>query len=356
MQTRELTILQSANSSLNIKELNEGKTILESYPRRLVLELTNACNLKCIMCGRDEAEFNNTYLDINILSRLKDALEVTEEVALFGWGDPTVHPDFSAFLERLSHYNTRKYFVTNGMRLNKFIEDIFNYKIDIIAVSMDGANPETNNAIRRHSDFDKIISNIKLLQERKRALKLSYPYMNFVFTAMKSNIHELPDMVRLASDLGMEEVKVVYLTIFNYGLLNESLANNQEIVKGYFHEAEKIAEKFEIKLKLPYIQGEDIAGNKSHKDCFNAWRDFFIGSDLAIRPCQSTSLKFFDFNKYENFKDIWNSKELQNFRSIVNSADMPFECKNCYQSSFANWNKEKSFIQAGNKFAPEWTL
>ena len=42
---KELTEKQRNNSKLNIKEMEEGKIVLNSYPRRLVLELTNACNL-----------------------------------------------------------------------------------------------------------------------------------------------------------------------------------------------------------------------------------------------------------------------------------------------------------------------
>ncbi len=356
LQTRELNPFQSDNSSLNISEMEEGKTVLKSYPRRILLELTSACNLKCIMCGRDEVEFKKSYLDVNILSYIKNVLESAEEVALFGWGEPTVHPDFSEFLKRLSNYNVRKYFVTNGMLLDKFINDVINYKTDIIAISLDGATPDTNNSIRKHSDFNKIISNIKLLQGEKKELKLSYPYMNFVFTAMKSNIQELPDLVNLAYDLGLEEVKVVYLTIFSNNLINESLYDNKELVEKYFKKAEEIAEKLDVKLKLPYLQGEDVAGDKYHKDCFNAWRDIFISSDLTVRPCQSTSLKFFDLDKNKPFMEIWNSEIFQNFRRTVNSSDMPLHCKNCYQSSFANWNKKTSFIQVGNQFAPEWKI
>ena len=43
---KELTTTQRSNSELNIKEMEEGRSILNSYPRRLVLELTNACNSK----------------------------------------------------------------------------------------------------------------------------------------------------------------------------------------------------------------------------------------------------------------------------------------------------------------------
>lgn len=388
-----LTQKQKANSTLNLAELESGATILKSYPRRIVLEMTSACNIKCIFCGRDEAEFDQTYLKIDVLDKLKNVLEVCEEVTLFGWGEPTINPHFSEFLQRLNETPVRKYFVTNGMRLDKFIDDIFKYKVDIIAVSLDGATSEVNDKIRVGSQFSKITDNILKIQERKRLLGVDFPYMNFVFVAMESNIRELPKMVKLAKKLNMQEVKVVFLSAFSTDMLKESLYNKQDLVREVFDIATQEAQKLDIKLKLPFIQGEDIAGAKYHKDCFVGWRDFFIGSDDSIRPCQSTSLKLGKFSEFESFEEAWNSKEFKEFRLRVNanncdkailhsdaknsdnslqipppicdsahgaekgtkcSLDMPIQCKLCYQSSHANWNRRQSFIQVGEIFAPKW--
>ena len=83
LQVREITEQQKANTFLNQNEMKEGKLILQSKPQRLVLELTNACNLKCIMCGRDEANFSLTTFDIAILKNLTPILNEVEEVTLF---------------------------------------------------------------------------------------------------------------------------------------------------------------------------------------------------------------------------------------------------------------------------------
>lgn len=309
---------QAANSKLNIEELESKKTILDSYPRRIVLEMTSACNIKCIFCGRDEAEFNQTYLKLEVLDKLSNALQHCEEVTLFGWGEPTINPNFSKFLAKLDEINVRKYFVTNGTRLDKFIDDIFKYHVDIIAISLDGADSKVNDSIRVGAKFDKIIENISKITAKKEELNLTYPYLNFVFVAMESNIRELPKMIKLAKDLKMQEVKVVFLTAFSPEMLKESLYNKQELVKSEFSKAMALAKELDIKLKLPYLQGEDIAGDKYHKDCFVGWRDFFIGSDDSIRPCQSTSLKFGNLSDYDTFEDAWNSKVMQDFRANVN--------------------------------------
>ena len=353
LQTRELTQRQKDNTKLNKKEMDNKSTILKSYPQRLVLELTNACNLRCIMCGRDEAEFAPTVFKLDYLKKLEYLLNIVEEVTLFGWGEPTMHPQFIDILKYLNDFPVRKYFVTNGMRLNKIKDALFDYKVDIMAISLDGAKPETNDRIRFGGNFDFIIKNIKEIVKQKRERNLDYPYMNFVMTLMDSNIEELPNLVSLASQIGLQEVKGVYLTVFTKNLLNETLYNKRDKV-AYIYiyiyiyiymQTEELAKKLNIKLKLPYLQGEDIAGDKYHKDCFVAYRDFFLASDGFVRPCQSTAVKFLRFEDYDNFEDMWNGHEFQEFRKNVNDKNsMCNECKRCFQSSHANWNNELSFI------------
>lgn len=350
-----LTDMQEKNTETNLKEIKTASLKLKSYPRRLVLELTNGCNFKCIMCGRDESRFENNFFNPDYLQQIEPILPYINEVTLFGWGEPTIHPKFKDILKFFNKYPARKYFVTNGSMLRKIREFLFEYKVDIMAVSLDGATAKTNDSIRINSDFNEIVSELKTIVQQRKDRNINYPYINFVFTLMRRNFHELPDMIDLAYDLGIEEVKAVYLTAFSERLIEEVLWNRADEVRGVFSEAEKRGEKFGIKIKLPYIQGEDIAGDKSHKDCFVGWRDFFIGSDGYVRPCQSISRKLFHVAKYNSFEDAWNSEEFINFRaSVNNSHKMWEECKQCYQSSHANWNRNTSFIQIDNKFAPDW--
>lgn len=355
LQTRPRTEKQINNSDLNIREIREGKVKLESIPRRIVLELTNACNIACIMCGRDVANFSKTMFDLSYLKNMERLFNESEEVTLFGWGEPTLHPKFVDIIKYFYQYPLRKYFVTNGTRLKYLLDTIFNYQVDIVAVSLDGAKADTNSRVRRGSNFDEIVSTLSLIVEEKIKRGVDFPYINFVFTAMRSNLNELPDMVKLAYKIGLEEVKVVYLTVFNEELLDESLWNHHKEVKMIFNETSQLSESLGIKLKLPYVQGEDPAGDLFHRDCFVGWRDFFLGSDGYVRPCQSTAMKLFHYSKYSSFEDMWNSTEYQYFRNTVNDPEvMPGECKRCYQSSHANWNRKESFIQIGYDFAPRW--
>ncbi|MEE1010344.1 MAG: radical SAM protein [Agathobacter sp.] len=352
---RPLKQQQQENTKLNIEELEAGKTVLNSYPRRLVLELTNACNLNCIMCGRNAADFKPTMFDMDVFRSLEPIMDTIEEVTLMGWGEPTIHPHFIDMLEIINKHNARKYFCTNGMNLKKIRNAIFDYNVDVFAVSLDGATDETNSRIRRGSKIEQITEDLKDIVNIKKERGLEYPWINFVFCAMESNIRELPDLVRLAADIGINEVKVVYLTVFEDSLLDESLWGKEQLVRDVFEEAIEVAEKLNIVLKLPHYIGEDIAGEHYHKECFVSWRDFFLGSDGYVRPCMSTPVKFFEYDMNRPFMEMWNSTEFQKYRKIVNDDnEMDSPCKRCYQSSHCNWNRRESFIQIGEEFSPDW--
>ncbi|MDR2547758.1 MAG: radical SAM protein [Lachnospiraceae bacterium] len=352
---KELTARQQKNTQLNIAEMEAGKRVLESLPRRLVLELTNACNLNCVMCGRNAADFEASFFDIDDFRSFEPLLDVVEEVTLMGWGEPTIHPHFGEMLEIIDRYSARKYFCTNGMTLGKIKQAIFDYQVDVFAVSLDGATDETNACIRRGSKIDVIVRNLRDIVKHKRDNQLDYPWINFVFCAMKSNIHELPDLVRLAADIGIEEVKVVYLTIFEESLLDESLWGEDELIRQFFEEAILVGKELGIILKFPHYIGEDEAGDKLHKDCFVSWRDFFLGSDGFVRPCMSTPVKFLEYDRTKDFLEIWNDPQYQKYRTIVNdSTKMDEPCTRCYQSSHCNWNRRESFIQTQTLFSPDW--
>ena len=351
---KELTERQKRNTKLNLEEIEKEAFVLKSYPRRLVLELTNACNLNCVMCGRNAADFKPTVFDMDVFRSFEPIMDDIEEVTLMGWGEPTIHPHFIEMLEIINRHSARKYFCSNGMNLQIIKNALFDYKVDVFAISLDGATHETNDRIRRGSDIQKITADLKEIIQM-RTEKGFGPWINFNFCAMKSNINELPELIKLAAEIGIDEVKVLNLTVFEEELLCESLWGEEQLVRTVFENAIETAEKLGIALKLPHYVGEDIAGNKYHKDCFVAWRDFFLGSDGYVRPCMSTPTKFFKYDKDVNFMDIWNSKEYQNYRQIVNDTDnMDSPCKRCYQSSHCNWNRRESWIQIGEEFSPDW--
>ena len=345
---------QQLNSDYNMMEIESNIVVLKSIPRRFVLELTNDCNLNCLMCGSKAADFKPRFMDVAHFKSLEPFFDTVEEVSLIGCGEPTSHSNFEEMLEILQRFAARKHFCTSGMLLDKLTPAIFEHEVDAFTVKIDGATKESNSSIRVGADLEKINQDLREIVKIKQSKELSYPYINYAFTAMKKNLHELPQIIEMAADVGLEEVKVVYLTVLNEELVAESLYGSQAEVADVFGKAAERAEKLGVLLKLPYIQGEDPAGDSLHRDCYVAYRDFVIGSDGYVRPCVSTADKFLLYNSRLDFMEMWNSHEYVQHRRTVNTVNMPESCRNCYQSSHCNWNNKKSYIQIGENFAPEW--
>lgn len=351
-----LTERQKINSEMNHLDYTQGKTRVTAFPRRIVFELTNRCNFRCIMCGREAADFRAYDLPLSVIERFEPFLPYVEEVTLHGWGEGTLHRDFAGIVAFLNRFpSLRKYFVTNGSTLDGIRDLIFEHHIDLVALSLDGATAATNDSIRVNGSFERQIASIRSLLEEKKRRGADYPYVNFVLTAMRRNFHELPEMVELAASLGVPEVKSVYLTIFTPELACESLLDCQEEIRPVFAEARRRAAQLRIKIKLPEIQGEGEAGTLRHKRCPLPWRDLYIGSDGNIRPCQSSAQQLGSVYEWEAFEDIWNAPATQEFRRRVNNEEeMSPCCFHCYHSSCANYNLPHAFLQLQQDFAPTW--
>ncbi len=90
--------------------------------------------------------------------------------------------------------------ITNGLLMDREkmrrLSDFS--KLKKIKISLDGANAETNDAIRSKGVFEKVMQNISLTREEKRFEVV------VMFTVMKKNFRNLPSLFRLCQDSGID--------------------------------------------------------------------------------------------------------------------------------------------------------
>ncbi|MDR3700361.1 MAG: hypothetical protein P4L56_12035 [Candidatus Sulfopaludibacter sp.] len=107
-------------------------------------------------------------------------------------------------------------FQTIGALLTKRVSDrVVSLGTTSIVISLDGLTTEVFDAIRRRASQEKIIANIENINRAKRRLKVNQPTPGIEFVAMRRNIHELWDIVRLAAELVAAHVQVAELTEYN---------------------------------------------------------------------------------------------------------------------------------------------
>jgi len=96
------------------------------YPKKVQIEVTNHCNLKCEGCLREKMTRKKGYISYDTLL---DALFVCdefeiEEILLHNWGEPLLHPNILKIIKIIKILGFRVGFTTNGTLLthDKLIE------------------------------------------------------------------------------------------------------------------------------------------------------------------------------------------------------------------------------------------
>src|SRR5215211_4128033 len=176
-------------------------------PTELQVEVTGACNLACRMClvrYRPKLGKREGAMCFHTFKAIVDELPALEKVTLQGLGEPLLAPDLFRMIEYAAGRGIRMGFNTNGTFLTQErSEQLIRAGLDWLHVSLDGATAATYEDIRHGSRFDVVRTNVIALVETKQRLEAELPRLQLVFVAMRRNIRELLQLVRLASKWGV---------------------------------------------------------------------------------------------------------------------------------------------------------
>lgn len=158
------------------------------YPREVILEVTNHCNLRCRHChfhGQGTLKRRPLgHMSPHLWRRLLDELATwPQPVTLLthGAGEPLLYPHLDELLDRAARIpHVRLGFMTNGMLLDsQWTERILAFRVDFLALSIDGVVPETHDAVRRNASLERIERNVVHLIERKTNSGSTTPRLSF---------------------------------------------------------------------------------------------------------------------------------------------------------------------------------
>jgi len=181
---------------------------LSSYPVNLQIEHTNICNAQCVMCSHCFTKnHNGKNMNDSELAAIKEILPFVEHVTLHGMGEPFAHPQIVDILKMYHSYDIKITCNTNASIMTDALAEMIHKCFYDIAVSCDACTKETYEQIRKGLNFEKFIHNVKLLRSKGNDL-----YMRLSAVAMRQNLKELPGIVKLADELGFQEVLIVDIT------------------------------------------------------------------------------------------------------------------------------------------------
>jgi len=168
--------------------------------QELWLHTNNSCNLACAHCLVTSGPDGDAGLDGSRLAGLIDeAAELGAQRFYFTGGEPLLRRDAFDLVERVTAHHRRELrILTNGILFQGAVLDRLRAQDPTrlrLQVSLDGATPAVNDAVRGAGSFGRILAGVRELVAAGFA-----PTLSTVIT--RDNVGQMREMVRLARDLG----------------------------------------------------------------------------------------------------------------------------------------------------------
>jgi mycofactocin radical SAM maturase len=167
-------------------------------PICLTWEWTYACNLSCVHCLSSSGRRDPLELSTAEIMALLDELAAMQVFYVnVGGGEPTVRPDFWELLDYAVGNRVGVKFSTNGLRIDREkARRLARTGYVDVQVSLDGATPEVNDAVRGPGSFDMALRAMRNLAEA------GFGEFKISVVLTRHNVAQLDDFADLADQLG----------------------------------------------------------------------------------------------------------------------------------------------------------
>jgi pyruvate-formate lyase-activating enzyme len=204
-----VTPRRMANLVLNRWEHRNVRSTLRSYPIKLIVEVTNVCNLRCPACftGDDQQGRVRGHLAPERYARLLDELApYLWRVEFCNWGEPLLGKHIYPMIEAATARGISSLISTNfsvpfdAERAERLVAS----GLTILGVSLDGARQETYEQYRVRGDLATVLRNVRLVVEAKRKLRTKTPKLIWSFHVFPHNVDDVELARGMAAESGME--------------------------------------------------------------------------------------------------------------------------------------------------------
>jgi MoaA/NifB/PqqE/SkfB family radical SAM enzyme len=313
-------------------------------PLTIHMETTTQCNLACTMCPRtfalsrsDNQDRWHRNLSLEQFSSILRQFDRLRRIRLHGLGEPLMNPDLVAMISEASDRGIEVEFTTNAVLLSPAVsKSLIRSGLSYLTVSLDGATADTYERIRVGAQLDTVVENIGQLIRTRKQLNQRHPILSINMVVSRENLHELPDLLRLAKNLGIAEVRASPLELPSRELVAWVPDHST------WWEAASRAEHLARRLKIAFEdygtsnQSQDSNSSPARRgiSCTRPWLAPYIRLDGYVTPCCNISdwrilggLNVFD----RSFRSIWNSNQFQTFRHALKRDPLPSPCRQCPQ-------------------------
>lgn len=351
MQMLETHYKRMAIQNATLREIYATNNVeqVNSYPQQIQILPLLRCNYRCKMCFVNEEQLRNgEEISFDTLRKLEPVLPFVESVYLTG-GEPLLYSRFDDLATMVANHGCSVSISTNGSLISQRLDSIVKH-VDNLKVSIDAATPETYKDIRIGGNFGNVIKGLLEITKWKIKNRSLTPNLEFSFVAMRSNVHELPALVKLASEIGVTKVIGQYMGNKKQKeeLNEESLFNHQEYSDKHFMKAMEVARSLGVNFSCRSLFNEKknkkctAASFSKSTICREPWRYMVLNANGNIAPCCPSPMTMGNLND-NSFDEIWNNEKYQYLRRKINTDSEPPECAKCTNCKM-DMTKKETFL------------
>lgn len=293
------------------------------WPISISVEPTTSCNLRCPECPSGLRSFTRPtgMLSEDLFARVIDEVAPTLTYLTFYFqGEPYLHP---RFLPMVRYATDRGIYTATSTNAHFLDEEqaalTVSSGLKRLIISIDGTSQDTYSAYRVGGKLDKVIAATRNIVAARKALRSATPQIVFQFLVVRPNEHQIPEVHRLARELGVDRVVLKTAQIYDF-------ENGSPLIPT-------------IDKYARYRRGKDntyTIKNPLDSHCWKMWHSCVVTWDGKVVPCcfDKDAQHVMGDLRSQSFGEIWNGVKYRNFRTSLLKARKEIDiCKNCSEGT-----------------------
>ncbi len=338
---------------------------LRITPRRGPWRITfdtnpDTCNLRCVMCEEHSPHSPlqiqrraqgrpRRVMPFEMIERVvaEAAPHGLEEIIPSTMGEPLLYDQFEDILELCHRHDVKLNLTTNGTfpRLGAaaWAERIVPVTSDI-KISWNGASKATQEAIMLGSRWEQVLANARefiAVRDAHAAGGGNRCRVTFQLTFLQSNVDELSDIVRLASELGVDRVKGHHLWAHFDEIAGQSMRRSPEAIQSWNRAvlaARAVAGEYplangkQVLLENIFLLNEDAVEDLAPDGpCPFLGEEAWVSAEGRFNPCcapdaERRSLGEFGDLHTRGMMDIWSHKDYRELLATYRNRRLCLGC------------------------------
>lgn len=287
--------------------------IVVRFPLHVDIEVTDKCNLHCVMCVHGQGEVPDTgFMDFDFACKLLDECKRSKVSSIkLNWrGEPALYSRLGDLIKYAKKIGIPEVQLnTNGNPFTKDrIEEVINAGLDRIIFSVDGVAKNTYEKIRVGGDYQRLINNIEHFIDFKKRMGLKKPFIRVQMVRMKENMHEVKGFINLWRGK-VDDIRISDVTDRGQG--------------GHLEVGDQVT--------------------VGRRRCPQPWQRLVVSWDGLVLPCCSDWYRKWIVGnaKKQSLGDIWRSEPMQKIRklNLENKLNEFEPCKSCFVKESYQWKK-----------------